>query len=295
MTVVSPHASRRSRAFARRHANPIAAALHGAVQLLLPFADPASRSQPGQQVHRLPDGRAIPYTLTRRRRRTIGFTIDDRGLTVSAPLRLSRASIDDAIVEKRSWIVRKLDEWQHIARRREQLENAWREGGVIRYLGEPCRLGRLENGAEPTLRHGSQGYELLLPATPRSRAGNSTFTGDDALREEAERWLRARALEHLGERIEHYARLSGLRPSDWRLSNARTLWGSCTSRGVVRLNWRLIQLPPELIDYVVVHELAHLRELHHGPAFWALVERILPGYSDARRQLREMPEHLDGC
>ena len=95
--------------------------------------------------------------------------------------------------------------------------------------------------------------------------------------------------------VAHFAAASGLHPRAWRISSARTLWGSCSSQGIIRLNWRLIQLPAELIDYVVVHELAHLRELNHSVRFWATVEKILPGHELARKRLRDMPEHLSGC
>ena len=71
-----------------------------------------------------------------------------------------------------------------------------------------------------------------------------------------------------------------------RLSNARSRWGSCHVSGRISLNWRLIQLPPHLVDYVVVHELAHLREMNHSPRFWSLVGRIIPDYQARRRELR---------
>ncbi len=70
-----------------------------------------------------------------------------------------------------------------------------------------------------------------------------------------------------------------------RLSNARTQWGSCNQKGEIRLNWRLVQLPPRIADYVVAHEVAHLVELNHSPRFWALLEKLLPGHDDARREL----------
>ncbi len=72
-----------------------------------------------------------------------------------------------------------------------------------------------------------------------------------------------------------------------RLSNARSEWGSCNARGEIRLNWRLVQLPPTLAEYVVAHEVAHLVELNHSPRFWALVERLMPGHAALRRELED--------
>jgi len=101
--------------------------------------------------------------------------------------------------------------------------------------------------------------------------------------------LREQARERFAARIAHYAPLLGVRPSALRVSSARTRWGSASTRGTIALNWRLLCLPDDLLDYVVVHELAHLREMHHGPAFWALVGAVLPDYAERRSALRRVP------
>ncbi|MDM7457152.1 MAG: M48 family metallopeptidase [Tepidimonas sp.] len=98
--------------------------------------------------------------------------------------------------------------------------------------------------------------------------------------------LRERARALFAARVAHYAPLLAVRPAALRLSSARTRWGSASARGTVSLNWRLVCLPVELLDYVVVHELAHLREMHHGPAFWAVVAAVLPDYAERRAALR---------
>ncbi|TSE26802.1 hypothetical protein Tsedi_00511 [Tepidimonas sediminis] len=98
--------------------------------------------------------------------------------------------------------------------------------------------------------------------------------------------LLAQARADLAARVAHWAPRLGVRPQRLRLSSARTRWGSASSRGTVSLNWRLVCLPDPLRDYVVVHELAHLRELHHGPAFWALVAQALPDWTVRRAELR---------
>ncbi|MEZ5659683.1 MAG: SprT family zinc-dependent metalloprotease [Burkholderiaceae bacterium] len=266
--------------------NALEGLVHSAAQLLLPFIDPPrwrGRRRERERLLLLPDGRPVEYTLVRRRRRTIGFTIDARGLTVSAPQWVSLAAIGEALDEKRDWIARKLDDWQTYEQRRAALAQAWCHGGEIRYLGRRCRLQRVPADAEAAYEPGELLDTLHLPSR------------DDDLRSSAESWLRARAFELLDARVAHFAAASGLHPRAWRISSARTLWGSCSSQGIIRLNWRLIQLPAELIDYVVVHELAHLRELNHSARFWATVEKILPGHELARKRLRDMPEHLSGC
>jgi predicted metal-dependent hydrolase len=90
------------------------------------------------------------------------------------------------------------------------------------------------------------------------------------------------------ERVAVYANKLGVPQPPLRLSRATTLWGSCNARGVVSINWRLIQMPLYLIDYVVAHELSHLIEMNHSPAFWQLVERIYPDYKKVRKELKAL-------
>ena len=100
------------------------------------------------------------------------------------------------------------------------------------------------------------------------------------------KWYRQHALTCFTERIALYSRKLGVALPQLRLSNARTLWGSCNSHGIIRLNWRLIQKPLNLVDYVVAHELSHLIEMNHSKAFWQTVESVYPGYAGARKKLR---------
>ena len=99
-------------------------------------------------------------------------------------------------------------------------------------------------------------------------------------------WLQAQAREHFAQRLAHFAAKLGVAPPRLRLSSAKGRWGSASSSGVVSLNWRLMHFSPVLIDYVVAHEVAHLREMNHGPDFWALVGTLQPGYETAREALK---------
>ena len=102
----------------------------------------------------------------------------------------------------------------------------------------------------------------------------------------AKHWLRNQALAHFHRRIEHFRTHITLDTVSIRLSNARSRWGSCHASGRISLNWRLIHMPQHLIDYVVVHELAHLREMNHSPRFWAVVGSVIPDYTARRREMR---------
>jgi len=99
-------------------------------------------------------------------------------------------------------------------------------------------------------------------------------------------WYRQQAESLFTERVAHYAPLLDVAPRTVKLSAAKTQWGSCTARGAVRLNEQLVRLPLRLIDYVVVHELAHLREMNHSAAFWSVVDSACPDYAKLRRELK---------
>jgi predicted metal-dependent hydrolase len=242
-------------------------------------APPAGPPQGDDQRHALLRGERIAYTLRRSRRRTIGFTIDDRGLTVAAPRWVGQREIDAALVERGDWIVRKLVDWRDYTRRRERTAIRWEDGAALPFLGRTLRL-RVDAGhrGKPRL----TGDELHLGLPPQA--------GADQLRDRVQSWLQQRAREHFAERIAHFAREHGVTPTRWALSSARTRWGSCGADGAIRLNWRLMHFPPEIVDYVIAHELAHLRELNHGPRFWSTVGELFPDWQRARAWLRKLPD-----
>jgi hypothetical protein len=229
---------------------------------------------PAQSASRHPfrlDGRWIEYTLKRSlRRRSITFTIDENGLRVGAPWRASQRRIESLLGAHARWIGRKLGEWQ--ARRPPPC--AWRAGAVLMALGEPLTLA-LDPARPVTERDGNH---LCIAA--------DTETDSGALAAHVMAWLRGTAQHWFEQRAAHFAPAFEVRAPNIRLSNAKTRWGACHPDGRVRLNWRLIQMPPDLIDYVVVHELAHLREPNHSRRFWRRVADVLPDYEQRRRTLR---------
>lgn len=218
-------------------------------------------------------GQHISYTLKRsNRRRSIGLRIDDRGLTVNAPLRASERWLHSVLQDKAHWVVEKLDSWQQ----RKPAEMRWVDGETIPFLGELLTLRvRTSLFAAPLYRHG----EALW-----------VFVADDSDTAHIERavshWYRQQAEQLFSERVAHYAPLLNVTPHAVKLSAAKTQWGSCTARGTVRLNEQLIRLPLSLIDYVVVHELAHMREMNHSAAFWNVVGSVCPNFAKLRRELK---------
>jgi predicted metal-dependent hydrolase len=219
----------------------------------------------------------VGYRFRRARRRSIGIVIGDDGLRVAAPGHTPIAEVEAFIREKARWVLQKLSEWR--AAPRPPVVN-WSDGTTIALLGEPVIIELLPGRRDIGLQDGRLGIGLAPRGDPA------------ALRKRGIAWLKDRARALLGERLAHYAASLGVPTPVLTLSNARTQWGVCRKDGHVRLNWRLIHLPLCLIDYVVAHELAHLREMNHSARFWTVVGGIYPDYEAARRELRDCSHRL---
>ncbi|NYT60120.1 M48 family metallopeptidase [Alcaligenaceae bacterium] len=225
----------------------------------------------------------IGYVLQRSRRKSIGLTINDDGLQVRAPSWITLSQIDAAVIEKSAWVLEKLRMSQARQQQLETAEAQWHHGGRIPYMGKRIvlNLDSTRRAAAFTgKRFAPQDNDPLYLALPhdaeRSRIRDSTHA-----------WLQQQAQAWFGERLQHFLGISKLRMRRWRLSSAATRWGSCSSDGNIMLNWRLIHFQPDIIDYVIAHEIAHLRELNHSKNFWREVERILPGFERARDALKQ--------
>ncbi|KDC02241.1 M48 family metallopeptidase, partial [Bordetella bronchiseptica] len=245
-----------------------------------PCPDPLPPGARWREVHT--DQQPIGFVLLRSRRRSIGFVVADDGLRVTAPNWVTLGQIDDAVREKARWILAKLRDWHA---RKEQLAMAhtrWQAGGELPYLGKRIVLGL---GAEH--RQASLSGDADAPCDGDTLWLALPVDADQArIRDAAQAWLQQRAGAWFGARLAHFLQITGLRIRRWRLSSAATRWGSCTSDGNIMLNWRLIHFAPAIIDYVIAHELAHLREMNHSQDFWTEVGQILPGFEDAKNVLR---------
>lgn len=144
------------------------------------------------------------------------------------------------------------------------------------------------------------GAPLTVAITPAGRA-RWQFAGDTVhlglsptvdANQLLEKALREKARQLFAERLAHYAPHLGVAPPPLRLSSARTRWGSCSHHGGISLNWRLVFMPLAIIDYVVAHELAHLREMNHSPRFWSVVEQLCPDWRARRLELRQLGRQI---
>ena len=237
-------------------------------KLLVPTVIPSTA--PEQRAAVLA-GKHISYTLKRSsKRRSIGLRIDDRGLTVSMPLRASESWLHEVLQHRADWVVDKLDGWQA----RKSPQQSWQDGEFIPYLGEQLTLRVMPRTSAAQ----QQGEELHV--------GVSGAVTAVKLEKKVMAWYRQQAMILFAARVAYYAPQMNAAPREMKLSSAKTRWGSCTSRGTLRLNLQLIKLPLYLIDYVVVHELAHLHEMNHSAAFWQVVQSACPNYLRYRSELK---------
>jgi predicted metal-dependent hydrolase len=227
----------------------------------------------------------VHYLLRRSARRSHGFMINDDGLHVTSPRNAPQSDIDNAIRAKGHWVLTKLferSERQVVRAARPTVE--WIDGAKLPYLGMEITL-RLQDAARSHCVYDAEARELRLGVP----AGLSEWQ----IRERVKLWFQDEARRLFRERLDLYAPRVGVTYNAFAISSAGTRWGSCTVAGNIRLNWKLVYYPLALLDYVVVHELAHLREMNHSPRFWAVVGETFPDYEGAKAALKkrsvEMP------
>lgn len=235
----------------------------------MPSATPAEASHSIELA-----GRRVDYRLRRSQRRTIGLAIDHRGLRIGAPLRARHSDIETLIRQHGQWVLDKLAAWQS---RTVPEKLAIHDGLQLDILGQLLTITVTPIGRP---RWQWLGDRLHLWPSPATDAA--------ALLEKA---LRDKARQVFAERLAHYAPRLGVAPPPLRLSAARTRWGSCSRHGI-SLNWRLVFMPLPVVDYVVCHELAHLREMNHSPRFWSVVEQLCPDWATQRNELRRLGRQL---
>ena len=246
--------------------------------------EPVQFSHPQADREVLIGGHRVAYALRRVRRRSIGFVVGVDGLTVSAPRWVGLSEVERALQEKAGWILRKLQEQRERSQRLQAARVDWRDGGTIPFLGETVILVLDPRATGAVL----QAPEDTLPGVPRLtlHLGLPQPAAPEQIRDTVQSWLQRQARRIFEERCTHFAARLGVRMKRLALSSASTRWGSASADGSIRLNWRLVHFGLPVIDYVVTHELAHLREMNHSAAFWEVVRQALPEYESARGVLR---------
>jgi predicted metal-dependent hydrolase len=233
-------------------------------------------------------GVVVAYEFRRARRKNIGFAVGPEGLVVSAPRWVPISEVEQATRGKARWIVGKLEAARE---RQEKLEAAritWGDGAAFPYLGEQVIVvldprhdvgGVLRSDTSTLPGVARQTLHIGLPHTAQP----------SQIRDAVQAWLMRQARSLFVERLNHYAPQLNVQWRKLTLSSAGTLWGTAHSDGSIRLNWRLVHFRLPVIDYVVAHELSHLRVMDHSPRFWDTVKTVVPNYSELRGQLKAEP------
>ncbi len=230
-----------------------------------------------QQSLTFSNGETISYLLERRPRRTVGLKITENGLVVHAPKRIVEFQLNQILQEKSKWILTKLQ-----AREANQIEKIqWVDGEHLLYLGQDIQL-KLISATKKTTHF--ERNELAIHAPPTNiHAACSRMVL---------MWYKKQANLDFARRLEVFAAKLGVPTPPLTLSNAQSRWGSCNSRGQVRLSWRLLQAPPHIINYVICHELAHLKQMNHSAKFYAVLESLFPHHKATEKELKLLSPQL---
>lgn len=234
-------------------------------------------------------GVTVGYELVRVRRSSIGMVVTTDGLSVRAPRWVGQGDIETALREKARWIVAKLGEQRERARRQAAAKIDWRDGTTLPFLGESVVLVLDARIAGAVLDSGEAGAQTALSGVPRLtlHVGLPQTATPDQIKDAVQAWLMRQARRVFEERCAIFAERLGVRVTRLALSSAQTRWGSASADGSIRLNWRLIHFALPTIDYVVAHELAHLRHMDHSPRFWDVVRSVIPDLDAVRERLRD--------
>jgi len=216
------------------------------------------------------------YRIERSRRRTLALHVTrEAEVVVRAPRWAPGVAIRRFVEKHADWLERTLARVE----RQKQIRPTFTQGDTVHVWGQPVALNLFEHGgrgAEWSLNDGA-----LTVALPTGRNSPPTVR----------RVLRAAYRQALDERLKavlpKFSAAIGVAPRSFSIGYAETRWGSCSPNGALRFNARLAMLPPEILDYVIVHELAHLKELNHSKRFWAVVAAAMPDFKTRRRRLRQ--------
>lgn len=208
--------------------------------------------------------------IVRSRRRTIALEVTPQAtLVVRAPHRVPQAYIDAMIREKSAWITKKMAEMRA---RPQAPDRQYDEGEVFWFLGRSYPLHYTDDAGTAIVRTD----RLEVPRALR-----------DDIRNALRHWYIGEAKKEIHARCMYFSMITGYSPASLRITDAKGRWGSCTCRGGLNFSWRLVQAPLPIVDYVIVHELVHLRQPDHSRKFWAKVEALMPDYRVRREWLRE--------
>ncbi len=208
------------------------------------------------------------------RRKTATVRVNDGKVSVVVPDDLPDSRIEDLLTKKTRWIKAKL------LLHRQATPVTCKEyvsGESFSYLGRNYRL-KLETGAAKSVKLKNGRLTVTLPSKSRSPENISNALTS---------WYRAHAEQKLLEKVKRYSKIVGVHPASVSIKTFKSRWGSCSTKGDLVFNWKIIIAPNRIVDYVVVHELCHMKQHDHAPKFWKCVERVFPDYAESKAWLKE--------
>lgn len=221
----------------------------------------------------------IPYTLTRSKRQSLSIQIKQGQVMVKAPVGYPVARIEQFLAQKKDWITQHSQASQAQQAQKAQFTLAY--GDTIAYRGQAVTLIASD---KPT----ASGHNHPPIYSPETQCLHlPPGLNAEQLKASCIHWYKQQAKAHTRERIAHYSVPMGASPTILKVSSAKTRWGSCSSQRTITFSWRLMMASDPAIDYVVVHELAHLFEMNHSPQFWSHVARVMPDYQVHMAALRQ--------
>jgi len=226
-------------------------------------------------MHKMNPTIDFDFTITRSKRKTVSLIIDRNGtIRVLAPIKYSDQNINQFVSDKQEWIRKKMLSLEVDNKKRP----TFKEGSHIEFMGSTLRI------AYHIVKKKSDGFICLEDNV--IYYNRCDFTSD-AMLKDTERWYRLQAIMLFQERVAHFGAMMDRKPTKVSIKTQHKRWGSCTSKGHILLNWRLILAPIEVIDYVILHELCHLYHMDHSKRFWDLVSSIDPQYSEKKLWLKQ--------
>jgi predicted metal-dependent hydrolase len=227
------------------------------------------------------NGKCFNYELIKKKKKNIGICITQDGkVLVTSPLHVDESYIHEVVVKKAQWI---LDKLKIVNERNKDIEkNEYINGERIYYLGKNYDIKVIEDDVK--------GVEIRFLGDVFEVHVNSMVIGDERLvliKEALTNWLKEQAKVVFLERTELYGRRLNLKPNRIVIKGQKSIWGSCSTKNNINYNWRLIMAPLSVLDYVVVHELCHLKHHDHSSRFWSFVGSIMPDYMEKKKWLKE--------
>lgn len=224
-------------------------------------------------------GKVLETTVKYKNRKSLQISITSEGkLIVSAPFGLSEERIGDILKSKEDLLKKRLSAYKNYTP-----PTGFGENSGISFLGKNHEINLVENSKIPKIKIELKDFQIFLsfnPSIPQNLR-------KDMFEENLKKWILEKAYFELDQRMKKYSKSTGFLYRSWRLKDQKTRWGSCSSKKNISLNWRIVMAPEKIVDYVIIHELCHLKHLNHSKEYWDLVKKFTPDYLSSKKWLRE--------